>query len=579
MSLTAALQSGRSALAAGQLGIQVAGNNMANAATLGYSRQVADLESLRGDQSTAGGGAGRGVRVTGVRRQVDDALAARLLGTSSDAAAAGTQQRILRSLEQTLGELGENDLSNELSGFFQVLSERANNTKSSSAVVQQGDKLAGFIRSMRSELVDQRKQVDQEIGGVIAGANNLLTSIARYNTAISAAEGSGATANTLRDQRQESLRSLSEMMEISYVDRGLGGIDVLVGSAPIVLGENAKVLEARRVTSGGETTVKIYTAGDRGQELTITGGQVGSLLLNREGAIDATIAKIDKLAAQLIFEVNKLHSTGTTAAGLRSAKSDRGIALADRSLAMNSAENTSFSSLPYAAQNGGFVVQVRQQSTGATQSVRINVDLDGIAADGSASAINDSTAEQIRASIGGVAGLTATFTADGKLEVTPDSGFTVSFSDDSSGLLGVLGMNAYFTGTGGDSIAVRQDLIKDPSSLATGRMIDGQFVENGTALALATLQTTSAAGLGDVSITQYWLETAQIVGGATATATSNASARALVHEAMVSQRDALSGVNIDEESISLLDFQRQYQAAARVISTVDQLTQALFAMI
>jgi flagellar hook-associated protein 1 FlgK len=53
----------------------------------------------------------------------------------------------------------------------------------------------------------------------------------------------------------------------------------------------------------------------------------------------------------------------------------------------------------------------------------------------------------------------------------------------------------------------------------------------------------------------------------------------MVRVSLQSQRDAISGVNIDEESIGLLDFQRQYQAAARVISTVDQMTQTLLSMI
>jgi flagellar hook-associated protein 1 FlgK len=69
------------------------------------------------------------------------------------------------------------------------------------------------------------------------------------------------------------------------------------------------------------------------------------------------------------------------------------------------------------------------------------------------------------------------------------------------------------------------------------------------------------------------------VGGGAAAAKTNASARAMVHDSLQSQRDAISGVNIDEESISLLDYQRQYQAAARVISTVDQMTQSLLSLL
>lgn len=579
MSLHSALQIGRSALTASQLGIQVAGNNMANAGTVGYSRQVADLVSLRGDQSNPGGGVGRGVSVSAIRRQIDDALQSRLLGSGADAAAAQTQRRIFEQIESTLGELGDNDLSNELAGFFKVFSERANNTKGNAAVVQQGDKLAGFMRSLRSELTDQRKQIDQQITGAVAQANQLLSSIAKLNTAISSAEGSGTPANTLRDERGRAVSALSEIMEVSVVDRGLAGIDVLVGSAPIVLGENAKVLEARTVNQGGVANVKVYTKGERGEELNISGGEVGSLLINRGGALDATISRLDTLAGQLVFEMNKLHSTATNAAGLRSTSSALSIGTTDRARAFNDPANETFAGLPFSPVNGGFVVQVRQQSTGAVQSVRINVDLDGVTDAGMVGTGDDTTPEDLRAALGAVNGISATFTADGKLQLTAASGFDFSFSEDSSGVLGALGMNAYFTGDDASNISIRGDLLADPSRLSAGRMVNGEFVDNAAALAMGTLGQAALTSLGGVSISEHWRDTSAQVSGGTAAATSNALARELVHEGLRSQRDAMSGVNIDEESINLLDFQRQYQAAARVISTVDEMTQTLFSIL
>jgi flagellar hook-associated protein 1 FlgK len=579
MSLNSALQIGRSALSASQLGIQVAGNNMANAGTVGYSRQVTNLEALRGDQTTPGGGAGRGVRVTSIRRQVDDAMQARLLGSSADAAAAQTQRRIFEQVESTLGELGDNDLSNELAGFFRVFSERANNTKGNAAVVQQGDKLAGFMRGLRSELIDQRKQIDQQVSGAVAQANQLLSSIAKLNTAISSSEGTGTPANTLRDERDRAVASLSEIMEVSVIDRGLGGVDVLVGSAPILLGENAKRLEARTVSVDGTASVKVYTAGDRGEELNISGGEIGSLLLNRGGALDATVARLDTLASQLIFEMNKVHATATNAAGLTRTSSALSIGTADRSLPMNDAANETFAGLPFTPVNGGFVVNIRQQATGAVQSVRLNIDLDGITATGMVGTDDDTTPEDLRAALDALDGLSATFSAEGKLQLTAANGFDFSFSDDSSGVLGALGVNAYFAGLDATDIAVRADLRSDPSKLSAGRIVNGQFIDNAAMLAMTNVQQAGLTVLGGVSITEHWRDTSAQVSGGTAAAKGNAAARELVHEGLLSQRDALSGVNIDEESISLMDFQRQYQAAARVISTVDQMTQTLFSIL
>ena len=67
----------------------------------------------------------------------------------------------------------------------------------------------------------------------------------------------------------------------------------------------------------------------------------------------------------------------------------------------------------------------------------------------------------------------------------------------------------------------------------------------------------------------------QQVGADSAAASSKAQAASVVQESLQNQRAALSGVSIDEESVSLLDFQRQYQAAARLISVVQELTDTL----
>ena len=77
MGLTSAMHIGRSALVSSQIGIQVTGNNLANAATPGYARQVMFLQPTRG-QLAGGYTLGRGVGIRAVERQVDEALQDRL---------------------------------------------------------------------------------------------------------------------------------------------------------------------------------------------------------------------------------------------------------------------------------------------------------------------------------------------------------------------------------------------------------------------------------------------------------------------------------------------------------------------
>jgi len=578
MSLTAAIHIARSALTASQIGIQVAGNNIANVATAGYSRQVGRFSPARGDGSQRGVMIGGGVEVRAVQRQIDTALQGRLWDSASNQAAAFAQSQVFSQIESTLGELGDNDLSSELSSFFKGWSEKANQTQSSTAVVQQGDKLAEFMRRLRSDLIDQRRQIDRQLSAGVERANQLLGQVADLNRAVSDAEVGGTTANTLRDQRDDAISELSTLMNVTVVDRGPEGMDVLAGSTPVVLAGQARGLELRRQTVNGEVQVSISTGPD-GQQLEVSSGELGSLLASRAGAVDSTVAKLDTLASQLIFEINKLHSTGVNLAGLRSTTGTLRLPASGRGLALNDPTNSSLADLPFGATNGGFSINIRQQGTGTVQTVRIPVNLDGLTNAGTPGFGDDTSAEDIRAALDAIPGLTATFTPEGRLDLRADTGFDFSISDDSSGAPAVLGLNAYFTGTDAADIGIRADLKADASLLTTGRIVGGQFIENGTALAVAGLQELGITGLNGQSFADSWRESVQVVGADAATALSNAESTTVVRESLEAQRAAISGVSIDEESINLLDFQRQYQGAARVISIADELTRELMQLL
>lgn len=578
MSLTAALNIGRTGLTASQIGIQVAGNNMANASTIGYSRQTVGLAPIPGDRSLPGVSIGRGVYVTDVRRQIDAALQSRLWDATASQRASQAQSDILAQVEASLGELGDNDLSSALSSFFNTWSERANQTKSSAVVVQQGDQLAQFMQRMRSDLVDQQRQINDQISGGVSLANELLSSIANLNRAVAEAEVSGATANTLRDQRDQAISELAELMDVTVVDQGQQGVDVLVGSTPVVLGGQNRGLQLKRETIDGRVQVSVATV-QGGAELSVRSGLVGGLLTGRPEAVENTIDTLDRLAGQLIYEVNKIHSTSFTAKRLTSATSERAFTATERTLALNDPANTPMAELPFAPTHGTIEVVVRETATGATRTVQINVDLDGVTSAGLPGTTDDTSAQDIIDSLDAIDGITATFTADGKLRVSAQDGFDFAFTSDTSGALGAMGVNAYFKGDSAADIGVREEIVADPNTLGTGQIKDGVYVENAGALALAGLQSTALTGLDGRSPTSFWQDAVSAVGTQASASNSAAVASLVVRESLDAQKSAMSGVSIDEESVNLLNFQRQYQASARLITVVDELTQTLMTLV
>lgn len=580
MSLTSAINIGRTALNASQLGIQVAGNNMSNASTPGYSRQVMNLAPAFASRATPQVSIGAGVWVMGIQRQVDQGLLNRIWSTSGEQAGAQAILDIYSQVEATLNELGDNDLSSELSGFFRAWSERANNTKSAAAVVQQGDKLAAFVRRVRGDLSRQNDQIDAQLRGQVTQANSILQSIAEINRAIADSEVGGQPANTLRDQRDQFVSELSQLVPVTVVDRGREGFDVLVSSVPIVMGSLSRGLELRSETDpAGKQVLALTTKEDRAK-LPVDKGMIGGLLSSQNIVINQVVTKLDSLASQLIFEVNKLHATGTKPGGYTSMLSSQSIATADRNVAFNDPLNTSIQSLPFRPTNGGIIIRV-QHSSGSTTEARIEVDLDGITNAGTTGTANDSSAQSIVAALDGVAGVRASFDAEGKIKIEADDGFTFSFVEDTSGTLAALGINAYFTGKTADDIALRADLRNDPTLLASARYQKSatsgswELVDNGTALALAGLQTRGIESLSGRSISEYWRDTVQEIAAKTSQAKSTSDAASVVRDGLESQRQAMAGVSLDEESINLLGFQRMYQAAAKVVSVADEMIQTL----
>ena len=578
MSLTAAMLIGRSGLNASQTGVQVSANNIANASTPGYSRQILTLEPTRGQSLGSFGTIGRGVAVADVRRQVSVALQARLWSSRAEQTSAAAQLDSMSALEASLQELTGNDFSSELASFFGTWSEAANLEQSNTVVVQQGQRLAEFMQRIRSDILDVREQIQSQMGGLVTRANELLDQIAETNKAIARTERGKPNANELRDQRDMLVTSLSELVDATVVEQADGQYDVMIAGTPVVMGARSLGLDVRQDSDGSRLTSVVMLASN-GQPLNITGGTVGGLLASRDIGIEDTLGSLDDIAAQLVFEVNKLHSTGVPRPGVSQMTGILGIPTADRTVAMNSSANDTFASLPYQAENGGFFVNVKHQASGLTETVRIDVDLDGLTNTGEPGFDDDTSPEDIRAALNAVDNLSASFTPDGKLRINADAGYEVSFADDTSGALAVLGVNAYFQGTTAADISVRDDLLDNPAKLAVGRMIDGTLVENGTAMGIAGLQNEGLDALNGESMLGHWGNRVQRIAVDTEYAADRLESTTIVAQSLEAQRAAASGVSIDEESINLINYQKQYEGSARIISVARELLDTLMATV
>jgi flagellar hook-associated protein 1 FlgK len=576
MGLTSSLIIGQSALAASQLALQVTGNNIANVGSPSYHRQGVNLSPVRGSRESASVTVGRGVSVDDVRRAIDPALQTRLRNSLSDEHAATIDRQVLSQLESILNELSGTDLSTQLAKFFNAFSELANNPASTvnrATVVEQGAALADFLRATRTDLLATRTQIDDQLATDVRRADSLLKEIASLNLAVTTSELAGGTDGGLRDQRDALVSELASLMDITVIEQRTGAVDILVASTPVLLGSEARDLDFELRTVNNVLEARVLVKNTR-EPLDITGGSIGGRLAQREAAVTRVIQDLDRIASTVIFEVNKLHISGRPSAPLTDLTAWQAVPPADQILAFNDPANATFAELPFAPVNGGFDVVITDVSGNASVT-RIDVDLDGITAAGVPGFADDTTLADLAAALDAVPNLNATITLNGELRLTTDAGFDVSFKDDSSGILAVLGLNTYFQGVDATDIAINDALAADPLRLTVGLAAG----TNETALAIAALRDRAVASLGGDSIATAWLKTVERQAVQATAAESRLEAAATVRASLEAQYTGVSGVSLDEESINLINYQQSYQGAARFISVVNELTQVLLDLV
>jgi len=571
---------GRSGLAASQLGMNITGNNIANANTPGFSRQRVDL-APSANQLQGRLRIGNGVDVQGIRRLTDQALQQRLLASTSAESAASTNSSLLGGMEQIATKLdaqGRLQLNNQVNAFFDAWSSLGSNnpTTTRSTVVEQGSALASYLRTLRGQINSQTGTIDAQLSAAATSTDSLLREVARLNTQIVNA-GSSAAAS-LQDQRDGVLAKLANLVDITTAPQDNGTVNVYVGSTMLVDAGTYRGVKIDTRTVGTEQVVVLATA-DNGEVIGAKGGRVAALLQQRGTSVQEALDRLDRLASELIHEVNRVYSQGSALTAVRSYTGATRVAAPDRPLAFNDPTNATFAALTHRPTSGAITLRVASDSSGTFNDVNIPIDLNGLTNAGTPGFADDTSLDDLAAAINALPNLSATITPEGQLRINAAAGHTLSIVSDTSGVLTSLGINTYFAGNDASDIAVRSDLAADPSTLSVRAIVGGIPTDNGVSNAIIGLRTMAIANLQGNTLLGDWSAYAQELGVQVASAETATDTANAVTENLTSQLNAVSGVSLDEEAINLVLFQTQYQASARYISVLQQMTDTLMRMV
>lgn len=565
MSLIGALNIGTSALAVHQAAIQTTGNNISNAGNADYTRQAVSLAPGSDQMIKTGVFVGSGVQIDAIRRQIDDALEGRLRAAASDSEAAQSNQQWLGQVESVFNELGDADLSSKLSAFFGSWSNLANKPQDiglRQVVVQNGQSVANLLRDVRGQLTDLQSSIDQRLPALVKQADALTQQIADLNQQVVTVEGGGGGANNLRDQRDAVIKQLSTLMDVKTIDQPNGVVNVYVGSEPLVLGTDTRGLTIVNTGTGNKPVLEVRFKSNQGA-VSLTSGQIGGLINSRKTVVDV-IDNTDTMAGSLVFDLNKVYSAGQGLEGFDSVSATNRVD--DATVALNDVKT----GLAHTASNGSFVVHVKDKATGLVTSTLVQIDLDGLNA-------NDTTLNGLATTLTGIAGVKASISA-GQLTVAADSSAVdISFSQDSSGALASLGINTFFGGRNATDIQVNQVLKDKPQLLAAAK--NGQKGDNQTARLIAALETQPIESLQGQSLKDRYQSMVNQVAAQTASSKSDAEATKSVLETLQTQREAISGVSLDEEAVNLMREQRAFQGAARLVTAVNEMMDTVLNMV
>jgi flagellar hook-associated protein 1 len=567
MSLIGTLNLAGNALAVQQAALQTTSNNVSNAGNANYTREVATVSAAPDEQLQPGVSIGTGVDLTSISRQIDEALQARINGAISDSSSASTSSNYLGQLQSTINALGTSGstLSSQLTTFFSGWSSLANDPTDDGArqvVVQNGVALASYIQTLGTQLTSLQSTVNQTVANQASSADTLATDIATLNGQIVTAQ-SGATgsANGLLDERDADVLQLSQYMNVQTVTQPDGSMNVYVGSEPLVTATTSNGIGVQQQSVNGEVQ-NVVVFKNNNSNIQITSGSMAGLN-NTESEISSVVGQLNTITGSLITQVNQLTASGQGTTGVTSVTATNPVT--DPTAALSSAT----SGLPSTPTTGSFVVHVTNTSTGLTTSTLVHVDENGTG--------TDTTLDSLTADLNGIANVSAT-DADGTLAINSSgSDEQITFSDDTSGTLAALGINTFFTGKDSTDIAVNST-VQNNLSLVTAAQ-NGESADNTTALALSNLGDTAQTGLAGQSINQAYEAMVNDVATQTATATADATSTAQVVTTLQDQRQNLSGVSIDEETVNLMQEQNAYQAAARVITTVNTMMTDLMNLI
>lgn len=589
------LSIGTSALLAAQYGLNVTGQNLGNVDTPGYSRQVARQKATVGNSSILNNSVlGNGVQIQTISRIGSEFMEKQLRQAYSTDEYYTNLEYSYANLNATMNELTGNALSDSMNNFWDAMGDFSTKVEQlpiRTTTLNEAQQLTSRFNQIGNNLAQHRRDIDQEIEGSVKEINRILENIATLNSQVVSSElggVTGRTANDLRDQRGELVKELYGYMDIDVTEETNGSYVVSFHGRTLVYMDQVKPLDTIQTMTSDGTIVHTPVFAQDKFPIKPTNGTLAAQIETRDEIIPSYQKEMNALAANFIWEFNRIHSQSNGLESYSSITSLNGPTNPEATLdKLNYGKNLSDGT--FQIENGNFEIVIHNKNTNEPMTVNIEIDLDGrpnplgepdmILYDPDNPEAGHSLINRMQKALDekapGVFEVTIDRNNHVSIKCTSDE-YGFSFGKDTSGVLAALGINTFFTGHDAMSMGVSQDLIDNPAHVAGAKNFENG--NNDGAVELLTLQDKALGNLKGGTLNDYYRTITGRLGSESAKTENMKMLSCDIYNSMFSQRESLSGVNEDEEVSKLITYQRSFQSAAKFISTVDQLYETLMNM-
>lgn len=303
-------QIGYSGLHAAQISLTVAGQNIANVNTPGFSRLSAQLHSVGGRGGSRVGG---GVEVTSIHRMTSEFHNRQLWLANTQVNFHSSSQQYLTALEGLIGSEGSS-ISAGLDNFFAALSEATSTPESivlRQQILNEAKQLAQRFNSLSGNINTQIGAIHGQRTALVDEVNGLLGNIADLNKRIAEQEAVGGETGALRDHRDSLIKDLSQFADIRVQELQDGAVAVsLANGEPLVIRGTVSELKLSTNAAGEQELTLIFANSTFNVPQQDLGGTLGGLHEAEYGALRPVLDDLHAMAGQLADLVNDLLATG-----------------------------------------------------------------------------------------------------------------------------------------------------------------------------------------------------------------------------------------------------------------------------